>query len=101
MNNAARQAQYQAEAAARLQQMRLQEYPRRNNGQLYVPGYRRRVHSNATLGNLQRAANNAARRAPLNRLADAPTPGIKGWFRRTLGLEGGGIKRRKTRRGRK
>jgi hypothetical protein len=101
MNNAARQAQYQAEAAARLEQMRLQEYPRRNNGQPYVPGYRRRVHSGATFNNMQRAANNAARRAPLNRLAAAPTPGIKGWFRRTLGLEGGRSKRRKTRRGRK
>lgn len=99
MDNAARQAQYQAEAAARLQQMRNREYPRRNS-EPYVPGYRRRVHSNATLANLQAAANNRSRRAPLNRLANAPTPGIKGWFRRTLGLEGGGSKR-KTRRGRK
>ena len=92
MDNAARQAQYQAEAAARLQQMRLQEYPRRN-GQTYVPGYRRRVHSDATLENLQRRANEAARRAPLNRLAAAQQPGFLSRIRSAIGMGG---RRRKT-----
>ena len=107
MDNAARQAQYQAEAAARLEQMRLQEYPRRNNGQTYVPGYRRRVHSEATFENMQRRANDAARRAPLNRLAAATAqqPGMFSRIRSAIGMGGGrrkthrrSTRRRKTRR---